>query len=232
MCTRSSAPSATTTARLLTVLRPRDSARRESVMHFELDRRLDDEELDELEQRILKVLADVRRVVADYPAMSQRIGTMVEHARTGAGTYPFDEVNETIAFLRWLLEGNFTFLGYREYEAADGVLRVVPGTGLGLLADSVHERGRRGPPGRDLRPAIQDRIDHGDLLVVDQDQPLLTRSPPRAHGLRRRPLARRDGRVQGSAGWSACSRPRPTPRRPPTRRCCTTSCAGSSRPRT
>src|SRR4051794_15437392 len=151
---------------LLAVLRPRDSSRRESVMHFELDQRLGDDELRELEERLLGVLADVRRVVADYPAMSQRIGTMVERARAGAGAYPFDEVNETIAFLRWLLEGNFTFLGYREYQASDGVLRVLPGTGLGLLADATSSSVAEGTAVKDLRPAIQARIDHGDLLVV------------------------------------------------------------------
>src|SRR3954452_7065167 len=152
--------------RLLAVLRPRDSSRRESVMHFELDQRLGDDELREVEERLLRVLADVRRVVADYPAMSQRIGSMVERARSGAGAYAFDEVNETMAFLRWLLEGNFTFLGYREYEAADGVLRVLPGTGLGLLADASASSVSDGRPVKDLRPAIQARIDHGDLLVV------------------------------------------------------------------
>ncbi|MEJ7891075.1 MAG: NAD-glutamate dehydrogenase domain-containing protein [Solirubrobacteraceae bacterium] len=118
---------------------PRDSARRESVMHFELDRRLEDAELAEVEQRLYAILDDVRRVVSDFPAMSQRVGRMIELGRSGAGPHGFDEVNETIAFLRWLLDGTFTFLGYREYTVADGGLGVVEGSGLGLLATA-------GPP--------------------------------------------------------------------------------------
>jgi glutamate dehydrogenase len=47
--------------------------------------------------------------------------------------------------LRWLADGNFTFLGYREYDLVqteDGKgLRAVPGTGLGIL--------RHAQPGRD-----------------------------------------------------------------------------------
>ncbi len=44
---------------------------------------------------------------------------------------------EIEALMRWLADGHFTFLGYREYDLEDGpdgmALRRVPGTGLGLL---------------------------------------------------------------------------------------------------
>ena len=51
-----------------------------------------------------------------------------------------------MALLEWLLDGYFTFLGYREYELAEGaVIRPIAATGLGILrmADSevpVHTR--------------------------------------------------------------------------------------------
>ncbi len=109
---------------------PRDSARRESFMHFELDRRLDQPELDDIHDTLLAVLADVRRVVADFPAMTQRIGRMIELSRAAAGPHGFDEVNETIAFLRWLLDGTFTFLGYWEDDGVGGSDSV-----LGLQGD-------------------------------------------------------------------------------------------------
>ncbi len=48
-----------------------------------------------------------------------------------------DSPDEIAALLRWLADGHFTFLGYREYDLADGpdgmALRAVPGTGLGIL---------------------------------------------------------------------------------------------------
>jgi glutamate dehydrogenase len=143
---------------------PRESPRRESVMHFELDRRLEDAELTDLEQRLHSVLAAVRRVVSDFPAMTQRVGRMIELARAGAGRHSFDEVNETIAFLRWLLDGTFTFLGYRECVVRDGELCAQEGSGLGLLAEHVDEASPR--PGE------------GDLLTVAKT---IQVSPVRRH---------------------------------------------------
>src|SRR5438045_2514868 len=50
----------------------------ESVMHFELDRRLAPEDLADLEDAVRAVLADVRRVVRDFPQLRERVGAMVE----------------------------------------------------------------------------------------------------------------------------------------------------------
>ena len=164
--------------RLLRVLGPREAPRRESVMHIELDRTLDQPALEELEQAVTDVLGNVRRVVADFPAMTQRIGAMIEYARSGAGRYSFEEVNEATQFLRWLLDGNFTFLGYREYEAADGMLRVLPGSGLGLLSDETSSDVAQPRPIETLRPEVQERIHHGELLLVTKTN---RRSPVRAN---------------------------------------------------
>jgi glutamate dehydrogenase len=151
---------------LQSVCDPRDSARRESIMHFELDRRLGEDELAELAAALQGVLGDVRRVVADFPAMTQRIGRMIELARAAAGPHGFDEVNETIAFLRWLMEGTFTFLGYREYVVRDDKLTVVDGSGFGLLGDCGSSAVANGKPVAELKPATRDWIESGDLLTV------------------------------------------------------------------
>ena len=60
---------------------------------------------------------------------------MVEAARSSTARYALDEIEETRAFLEWLLDGNFVLLGYREYVLSDGKLSIVPGAGLGILAD-------------------------------------------------------------------------------------------------
>src|SRR6201987_283875 len=47
------------------------------------------------------------------------------------------EIAEAIAFLKWMVEGNFTFLGARDYAFTnDEILAPVSETGLGLLRDS------------------------------------------------------------------------------------------------
>src|SRR5215210_4583736 len=52
------------------VLHPREASRRESVMHFDLDRRLAPDALEELTGALRRVLEDVRAVVQDFPAMA------------------------------------------------------------------------------------------------------------------------------------------------------------------
>ena len=118
------------------VLHPREASRRESVMHFDLDRRLEPKELEGLAQALRGVLEDVRRSVQDFPAMADRSRRMVQLAGAGTARYADDEVDETVAFLEWLLHDNFIFLGYREYRFTDGAIAVVPGSGLGILADT------------------------------------------------------------------------------------------------
>src|SRR4051812_14924119 len=83
------------------VLHPSGAPATESVMHFELDRRLSPEELADLEDAVRSVLADVRRVVRDFPAMCKHIDHMVKVARDGAARYDEDEVAEVVAFLQW-----------------------------------------------------------------------------------------------------------------------------------
>src|SRR5215203_134491 len=88
------------------VLHPREASRRESVMHFDLERRLTDEQLAGLETALRKVLTDVRATVKDFPAMADRARRMVQLAGAGAARYADEEVDETVAFLEWLLHDN------------------------------------------------------------------------------------------------------------------------------
>ena len=94
------------------------------------------------------MLEDVRRSVQDFPAMADRSRRMVQLAGAGTARYADDEVDETVAFLEWLLHDNFIFLGYREYRFTDGAIAVVPGSGLGILADTGELDLRRAGPDR------------------------------------------------------------------------------------
>src|SRR3712207_1766804 len=68
---------------LARVVRAHETASRESVMHFELDRRLSPEELVALEDGVREVLGTVRRLVAAYPVLAGRVERMTEFARAG-----------------------------------------------------------------------------------------------------------------------------------------------------
>ena len=156
--------------RLERVLSGRDASHRESVMHFELDRFLAEDDRAALGRRIEEILHDVRLVVRDFEPMQDRVRHMVELARTAAVRYSPQEVGEAIDFLDWLLQLNFVLLGYREYELLDGdggrAIRAVPGSGLGILSDVSRSTFAASTPLDQLDPDIRRRIEHGDLLVI------------------------------------------------------------------
>jgi NAD-specific glutamate dehydrogenase len=101
------------------IVRPSETAQRESVQLYELDRRLAEVDHPNLEARIRAVIGDVLAAVRDFRAMVDATQRMIEVAEQGKLSYPDDEVAEAVAFLQWLTEDNFVFLGYREYQVVD-----------------------------------------------------------------------------------------------------------------
>jgi glutamate dehydrogenase len=150
------------------ILHPSGAPATESVMHFELDRRLAPEDLADLEDAVRLVLADVRRVVRDFPQLRERVESVVEVARAGAARYEEDEVAEVVSFLEWLARDNFIFLGARDYELVDGALRVVPGSGLGLLDDEARSAYAKPVAVETLDPSLRERALGGELLLVSK----------------------------------------------------------------
>ena len=120
------------------------------------------------------MLGDVRRAVLDFPAMADRGRRMVQIAGAGAARYADDEVDETVAFLEWLLQDHFIFLGYREYKIDDESIAVVPGSGLGILADEDSSKFARPQPIASLPPDMRERALEGDLLIVSKTNRLST----------------------------------------------------------
>jgi len=126
---------------------PRDEdpeAPRESWMYVEIDRLADAQQRDALAERIRRVLGDVRSAVEDWKPMLLRMQEAIGGlARTPATVAP-PQVAESEALLQWLADDHFTFLGYRQHDlvqAAGGpALRLVPGSGLGLLRETPEER--------------------------------------------------------------------------------------------
>jgi glutamate dehydrogenase len=140
----------------------------ESVMHFELDRRLEPEELAALEDAVRGVLEDVRRVVRDFAALRARVDEMIDVARAAATRYDDDEVQEVVAFLTWLGAENFIFLGARDYEVRDDAMAVIDGSGLGLLSDEGASAFAKPVPVKSLDPGLRERALGGDLLLISR----------------------------------------------------------------
>ncbi|TMK59090.1 MAG: NAD-glutamate dehydrogenase, partial [Actinobacteria bacterium] len=189
--------------RIERVLSGRDASHRESVMHYELERRLGATERADLERKIAEILHDVHLVVRDFEPMQERTRHMMDLARAAAGRYTPEEVSGTVDFLDWLLQLNFVLLGYREYDLLDlpegRAIRATEGSGLGILSD-VSRSTFAGLTALDSLPSyIRQRIEDGDLLVISKTKAYSTvhrRARMDYVGVRK---VSPDGRITGEA---------------------------------
>ena len=115
----------------------------ESIIHVEVDRRTDAADLDALRAGLERVLGDVRAAVADWPAMQQRMADITHDIGENPPPVVAEEIAETVAFLKWLMDDNLVLLGCRDYELAspegEPELCIRPGSGLGLLREQGNE---------------------------------------------------------------------------------------------
>ena len=177
--------------RITGVLHPREATARESVMHFDLDRRLDDDGARGARRRARsRSSATSAARCSTSPRWPSAAGGWSQLAGAGLARYADDEVDETVAFLEWLLADHFILLGYREYRIADGAYGVVPGSGLGILADEASSAYARPRPLADLPDGRARARARGRPADRHEDEPALARPPARADGLRRRPQDR------------------------------------------
>ena len=107
---------------------------KESMMHIEVDR-LPSDRADEVRTRLAEVLSNVRAVVLDWPEMRGAALRLASGITSGAAPVPMAEASEASAFLHWLADDNFVFIGLRDYCFAGDEIDVVAGSGRGLLRD-------------------------------------------------------------------------------------------------
>ena len=116
----------------------------EAVIHIETDRQTEQEALDAVGAEVQAALDDVRSTVEDWAAMREELRRSTADLRATPPPVDPEELAETCAFLEWIENNHFTFLGFASYGVErtggrDSATRdryvAVPGTGLGLLRD-------------------------------------------------------------------------------------------------
>jgi glutamate dehydrogenase len=119
----------------------------ESVIQFQVDRRTSKTALQEIEGRLLAAFRDVHRAVADWKAMEEKAKDAESLLPQWAGSAVGEWLEESQAFIHWLLDDHFIFLGVRDYRVVRAnkayELQLVQGSGLGILredADTVTSR--------------------------------------------------------------------------------------------
>ncbi len=127
----------------LTALAPREEQperARESFIHVEVDRLADPAARTALAAGLERVLGDVRAAVNDWKPMIAQLRAVIEEIDSTTAPLPREEVAEDRAFLQWLAEDHMLLLGYRRHDLAssddDVKLKLVPGSGLGILRES------------------------------------------------------------------------------------------------
>lgn len=126
---------------------PREEVSIEAPILMEIDRITDPHILEELHLNFERVLEDNRAVVEDWLPMREKVQEIIQELDNAQVALDPSEIEETKAFLNWIEDHHFTFLGIRDYEllhkGSETILQAIPGTGFGLLRDELSKSSAR-----------------------------------------------------------------------------------------
>ncbi|MEW6633593.1 MAG: NAD-glutamate dehydrogenase, partial [Pseudomonadota bacterium] len=146
-----------------------DDHDRLSVVHVHIPR-LTAEGASALTERLRKMLSQVRAAVVDWKRMLARLDQAISEFRYSAVPLDKKSVAEAIAFLEWLRDDNFTFLGMREFKYVggeeSGTLERAEKPGLGILSDPDVLVLRRGTEAVTTTPEIRAFLHGPEPLIV------------------------------------------------------------------
>ncbi|NRA62301.1 MAG: NAD-glutamate dehydrogenase, partial [Psychrobium sp.] len=111
-----------------------------TIFLIEIDRIDSDEILKQVKNELVSVLEEVKLAVHDWKPMRKKLKSIIENLPKAQFPGKASEKQETLNFLQWIFEGNFTLLGYRSYDldAIEGDIKLVPDadSSLGLMVKS------------------------------------------------------------------------------------------------
>lgn len=126
------------------------------------------EQTADLEQRIDKVLSQVHLAIGDWQPMLARFDTAINEL--SAFSRKKTERDEALAFVEWLRDDNFTFLGMREYtysgNGSEARFERASERGLGILSDPDVLVLRQGKNAVMTTPEILEFLEGPDFLIV------------------------------------------------------------------
>jgi glutamate dehydrogenase len=120
---------------------PEENATAECIVHVEIDRQSSNKEMTKLKHDLQRILIDVRAATQDWSVCLDKMSLLIDELKDDAKQHSDRKLEESIAFLQWLHDDHFIFLGYREYEIVrqkeQTGFRLMADTGLGVLRDSI-----------------------------------------------------------------------------------------------
>lgn len=151
-----------------------EAGRRDSLIIAVIDP-LPQERRDALGEGLAAALADVRVAVRDHGAMLESLGAEIARLEAHPPVGVASEVlAENLAFLRWVKDDHFVFLGARQYDyprSADGAYEAEAPLnqstdGLGVLSDPERRVLRRANEPAVLTPAMQAQLNESEPVTV------------------------------------------------------------------
>ncbi|OIQ26372.1 NAD-glutamate dehydrogenase [uncultured Vibrio sp.] len=118
----------------------------QSLFHIEVDRLSSKETMTSLKTELLSIINDTGHVVKDWLLMVEKLEEVTNQVvgQKEIIESQDDRYDDTIKFLRWLGDHNFTFMGYKEYDLinvdGDTVLTPTKDKGLGLFSEPSRVR--------------------------------------------------------------------------------------------
>ena len=112
----------------------------ETVFFIEIDRQSDQAVLDNIASELRSVVSDIAITVKDWQPMKARLKDVITTTKKSKVPCSKQEHTDGIEFLEWLLDNNFTLLGYRSYDVkaleGDVALAANVDSSLGLMKQS------------------------------------------------------------------------------------------------
>lgn len=157
-----------------------------SLIHCEIARQSHDK-LATIRAAVLDKIDTLDTVVSDWHAMREQLQAVkaeLQHSKLPCNTAEQDAYGnpynpqEINAFLDWILNDNFIFLGYREYRYAHEATGVeiyrVNDTGLGLLTDDSEDQQtqRRSDSFHQLPKSLRALVNEPQVLLLSKSQHL------------------------------------------------------------
>jgi glutamate dehydrogenase len=151
---------------------------RESFVHIHIDGKMDAGARKDIESSLTSLLKEIHLVTDDWLAMRKRVSKAIERLRDNPPPIAGDTVyrqaygaagSETVAFLEWLEDNNFTFLGMRDFAYEGLAGKTMPtddGDGLGILRDPKVKVLRRGKELVIMTPEIREFLMRPEPLML------------------------------------------------------------------
>lgn len=131
---------------------------------------LSSDKINVLIHELSAALDDVRLSVEDWIPMQNRLKKAITNIQKNPPSIPIEEVRETIAFLEWIGDNHFTFLGFCAYSFIPGDKTVKRGLvsegGLGILKDPLKQEIFQIFEGVGLTPAHRRYVMESPPLII------------------------------------------------------------------